>query len=845
MTRLKCLIANTFIFVSFVLCEDVEYYPSQAALNRYSNIAKRSVNEPELEKGKVANNIKWRYFNENKNETQEVKTKRAVDPIFHGHPKTREELWNERFLNKSSAFDQTPSLIKLIHNITLRYLNDCIPVILYDSQIKSRESYLFQNLLKDFPVSYVHGYIDDNNKLKEPELLIPVKQCLHFIVFLTEVKSSAKVLGKQSESKVVVVARSSQWAVQEFLASSYSRVFINLLVIGQSFKDDDDNSLEAPYILYTHKLYTDGLGASQPKVLSSWTHGKYSRDVNLFPPKMTEGYAGHRFIVAASNQPPFVFRKIKTDLDGGNPRVIWDGIEMRLLHLLAERNNFSIEILEPQEPHLGSGDAVSKEIAMGRADIGVAGMYLTVDRTKSMDMSFSHSQDCAVFITLMSTALPRYRAILGPFHWHVWVALTFTYLIGILPLAFSDKHTLRHLLHNSGEIENMFWYVFGTFTNCFTFVGKNSWSKTTKITTRLLIGWYWIFTIIITSCYTGSIIAFVTLPVFPETVDTIEQLIAGFYRVGTLDRGGWERWFFNSSDAKTNKLFKKLELVPNVESGIRNTTKAFFWPYAFLGSQAELEYIVQSNFTATKSKRAMLHISNECFVPFGVSMGFPTNSLYSAKLSGDLRRMFQSGIVDKIVDEVRWEMQRSATGKLLSAGLGSLKITSAEEKGLTLEDTQGMFLLLAAGFLMGASALVSEWMGGITRRCRIGRKKPSSANSKEELITTPDLESEIKVISDCTESRLNFDTRCSSACSRDTLEGQVINVTEENIVVHETLDAAWDSRRSSSVDLDREVQEIFEKDLRRRRIVTGDIEEAAEVKREPTASNGAFGDHLN
>lgn len=66
------------------------------------------------------------------------------------------------------------------------------------------------------------------------------------------------------------------------------------------------------------------------------------------------------------------------------------------------------------------------------------------------------------------------------------------------------------------------------------------------------------------------------------------------------DHGGWERWFFNSSDPKTNKLFKKLELVPNVESGIRNTTKAFFWPYAFLGSQAELEYIVQANFTVTK-----------------------------------------------------------------------------------------------------------------------------------------------------------------------------------------------------------------------------------------------------
>lgn len=51
---------------------------------------------------------------------------------------------------------------------------------------------------------------------------------------------------------------------------------------------------------------------------------------------------------------------------------------------------------------------MAKEITLGRADIGVAGMYLTIERVKGMDLSFTHSQDCAVFITLMSTALPRY-----------------------------------------------------------------------------------------------------------------------------------------------------------------------------------------------------------------------------------------------------------------------------------------------------------------------------------------------------------------------------------------------------------------------------------------------------
>lgn len=80
--------------------------------------------------------------------------------------------------------------------------------------------------------------------------------------------------------------------------------------------------------MYTHELYTDGLGASQPVVLTSWAHEKYSRKVDLFPPKMTKGYAGHRFLVAASNQPPFVFRRYSIHMiglifpvDAGSPKL--------------------------------------------------------------------------------------------------------------------------------------------------------------------------------------------------------------------------------------------------------------------------------------------------------------------------------------------------------------------------------------------------------------------------------------------------------------------------------------------------------------------------------------------
>ena len=119
-----------------------------------------------------------------------------------------------------------------------------------------------------------------------------------------------------------------------------------------------------------------------------------------------------------------------------------------------------------------------------------------------------------------------------------------------------------------------------------------------------------------------------------------------------------------------------------------------------------------------------------------------------------------------------------------------------------------------------------------------------SVNSREHLIPTPktNVDSEIKIIGD-TDSTLNFDSRPSTARSTDTLDGQVINVTEENIDVHNTFNVSrFDSRRSSSLDLDREVREIFEKDQKRRRFTSHDMESLDENG--GTVSRAAFGDPI-
>ncbi|XP_030564838.1 ionotropic receptor 21a [Drosophila novamexicana] len=663
----------------------------------------------------------------------ERRFKRRVDATFRGNPKPRAELLASKFLT-SHNFDQTNSLVTLVNKIAKEYLAKCPPVIYYDSLVAKSKGQLLETLLKTMPVTFYHGEINERYEPQNPNFTRHIdNNCKSYILFLSEPLMARKILGPQTESRVVLVSSSSQWKLRDFLSSDLSSNIVNLLVIGESLMEISER--ERPFVLYTHKLYADGLGSNTGIVLTSWIRGALSRPhIDLFPAKFQNGFAGHRFQVSAANQPPYIFR-IKSLDSSGMGTLRWDGIEMRLLNIIAKRLNFTVEITET--PNLVNSRSIVEniqfQIAEGSVDIGMSGIYITEDRMRATDMSVGHSRDCAAFITLASKALPKYRAIMGPFQWPVWVALICVYLGGIFPIVFTDRLTLRHLMGNWGEIENMFWYVFGMFTNAFTFTGKYSWGNTEKTSTRLLIGSYWLFTIIITSCYTGSIIAFVTLPAFPDTVDSVLDLLGLFFRVCTLDNGGWENWFQNSTHEPTSKLYKKMEFVGSLEEGIGNVTQSFFWNYAFLGSRSRLEYLVQSNYSNENlSRRSALHLSEECFALFQIGFLFPLNSVYKRKIDSMIMTAQESGLMIKLGHEVSWDMQRSSTGRLLQASASSaLREIIQEERQLTTADTEGMFLLMGIGYFMGAVALVSEIVGGITNKCRqiINRTRKSASST--------------------------------------------------------------------------------------------------------------------
>lgn len=120
--------------------------------------------------------------------------------------------------------------------------------------------------------------------------------------------------------------------------------------------------------------------------------------------------------------------------------------------------------------------------------------------------------------------------------------------------------------------------------------------------------------------------------------------------------------------------------------------------------------------------------------------------MYATTLNEVLLRLISSGLDIKISNDLAWDLQRSDARNLLdSTKSKSFSFADVVERKLNLADTEGMFLLMAVGYTLAGSVLVSEMVGGCARTCRQFVRRKSSAvisyaknTSRRESVATDD-----------------------------------------------------------------------------------------------------------
>lgn len=110
---------------------------------------------------------------------------------------------------------------------------------------------------------------------------------------------------------------------------------------------------------------------------------------------------------------------------------------------------------------------------------------------------------------------------------------------------------------------------------------------------------------------------------------------------------------------------------------------------------------------------------------------FPQNSVYAKLFNDAILQFSASGLDLKIADDMAWDLQRSDAKQLLdTAGGRSFSMSEVEERKLNLADTEGMFLLMAIGYIAAGSVLFSEIVGGCAKSCRAFLRRGSVVSAR-------------------------------------------------------------------------------------------------------------------
>lgn len=263
------------------------------------------------------------------------------------------------------------SLSKLLKNIVHNYFSDCVLIILYDDTFINQQSGTIDKIFNSLPeVSYIQKKV---NLTLNKSIKIDLDKCYSYLIFLNDIYNIGKIINKETINKVVIITESTPWIVKEFLKSYPSRSYTNLLIITHSMSRRTEASLfcqkkkskiilisvqkkstireekklphlnknkkknydfilmwikkfdcielkfdnlylitllqAGSYLLYTHRLYVDGSGTSQPVLLTSWIKDNTTKiRVNLFPEKLSGGFKGHRLLISTAHKPPYTIR---------------------------------------------------------------------------------------------------------------------------------------------------------------------------------------------------------------------------------------------------------------------------------------------------------------------------------------------------------------------------------------------------------------------------------------------------------------------------------------------------------------------------------------------------------
>ncbi|CAG6014737.1 unnamed protein product [Menidia menidia] len=411
---------------------------------------------------------------------------------------------------------------------------------------------------------------------------------------------------------------------------------------------------------------------------------------------ITDSLANRSLVITTILEEPYVMLKKSDKALVGNDR--FEGFCIDLLKELAGILGFTYEIRLVPDGKYGSQDdkgqwtGMIRELIEHRADLAVAPLTITYMREKFIDFSKPFmNTGISILYRKPNSTNNGFFSFLNPMTPDIWVYILLAYLgvscvlfviARFSPYEWYDAHPCNP---GSDVVENNF-----TLLNSFWF-GSELMPK--ALSTRIIGGIWWFFTLIIISSYTANLAAFLTVERMDSPVDSADDIAKQTKIEYGVVKDGATMTFFKKSRVSTfEKMWAfmssrpRTSLVKSIEDGIQRVLKS---DYALITESSTIDYITRRNCNLTQVGG---NIDSK-----GYGIGTPLGSPYRDKITIAILSILEDGRLH-MLKEKWW------------SGNSCLDEERRETGPMGIQNLGGIFIVLASGLVLSVFVAIAEFI---------------------------------------------------------------------------------------------------------------------------------------
>ncbi|XP_050715768.1 glutamate receptor ionotropic, delta-2-like [Eriocheir sinensis] len=462
-------------------------------------------------------------------------------------------------------------------------------------------------------------------------------------------------------------------------------------------------------------------------LLGYWNTGFFKNKKDLFPERFETLHGAALQLASWCDDFPFLY-----PVNG-----LCKGSSLDMLDVIASHLNFSYDVqMEPSDHEWGKWEGgrwtgMLGDLAYNNKDLVINVFQITQEIFTNFEISYPYHVESYVFLLAKPPPVPRRQGLRYPFTETVILAVLGTsFAVAVLLTLFlravpdSQDYSQAFLLvrdHIYFLCLSHLSFLCNPLYLCISKTASSFWinpscfhceclcvgqvlagilrqavnHRLERWWERVWVGSWWLICVIISTAYTANLVVFLTIPIYPQRIETVGQLASSSLRVAMQDYGSFVPDALNTSqDPSLQQLGANLDLFPYV---YLNYEVGFSWvtdrTHSLIETRSYLAYLV-----GLHNISSVTYVMKEEVFPGYLSWILRKNCPYAARMGRTLQTLVESGLM-----AFKYRKHKSTASRSQD---DQAKTVAGEP--LSMSQMLGPFMLLAFGFSIATLVLLGE-----------------------------------------------------------------------------------------------------------------------------------------